>query len=1034
MTIDKALPAGYETSPDGTYAVYTPPIEVSPNDKRNYRLIRLNNDLEALLIHDDQADKSAAALNVHVGHLSDPDNLQGLAHYLEHLLFLGTEKYPRENEYKEFLAQHAGRSNASTGLDNTVFHFEVGNAHLEQALDRFAQFFISPAFNESCTDREIRAVDSEFKRNLQMDGRRLFQMGKHLSGRQHPYWHFGTGNLITLKDLPESQEINTRNELIKFYNKYYSSNIMKLVIVGREPLDELTGWVVSKFSEIRNLNIHPPAYDGPILSPKELLSMVYVKPVKDIRTLEVKFPFPDTSEHYTLKPANYINHVIGHEGNGSILSLLKRKGWASALSASSTRGGIGFEFMSFEVSLTKEGLLHCEEIIEIIFQFVKLLKQEGVVPHIWDEVTSLASIKFRFKEMVQPAEYVVSQANMMQKGYSPQWVLSGSELIRDNNPQILQNYINKLQVNNWVGRIVTQDTSVVPGGAFTNTERWYGTQYHVSPISPDLLDRLQHKLELNPELHMPLPNEFIPTDFEIHKTPTASPLTHPTLIKHTPLTRLWHKKDDIFWIPKVNIQFRFTAPLAAANPTNQAKTLLYVELVKDALNEETYSAEIAGLTYSLSSTNEGMLLFVRGYNHKASHLLEKIVHKMKNLEVEPERFARIRDQVERRYRNSYLANPSQHASYHMRYIHKEKFWTFMECLDALEFITTPKDIESFFPEILSRLHIEGLVHGNMDREQALNLSNIVETGFGQPQSLVPSELTAMRSLMLPVGCQAVYQRDTPDPSNLNSGIEYYIQMETFPLLPNAISTNTSTVASTNDRRRRTRALTQILAQIIQEPCFAQLRTTEQLGYIVQSGAQSFGNITGIKILVQSERDPKYIESRIENFLATRIYDLLFKKMDEEGFQRQVQSLIEKKMRKEVELKEETSRYWAQITSGFYDFTEREGEVDVIRRVALDDAKKFFEEWILPDAKKVRKISVHIRSQSLKQPSRNTDRKGIEKVASDKENEEEKKNREEEVVALKEGTVLVKDVVSFKAGLQLCCAPIPVVDLLRYSKL
>jgi insulysin len=72
MTSDKTLPAGFEISPDGTHAVFTQPIETSPHDERSYRLVRLNNALEVLLIHDAKADKSAAALDVHVGHLSDP--------------------------------------------------------------------------------------------------------------------------------------------------------------------------------------------------------------------------------------------------------------------------------------------------------------------------------------------------------------------------------------------------------------------------------------------------------------------------------------------------------------------------------------------------------------------------------------------------------------------------------------------------------------------------------------------------------------------------------------------------------------------------------------------------------------------------------------------------------------------------------------------------------------------------------------------------------------------------------------------------
>jgi nardilysin len=58
--------------------------------------------------------KAAAALSVGVGHFTDPWNLQGLSHYLEHMLFMGSEKYPDENDYDAFLTAHGGASNACT--------------------------------------------------------------------------------------------------------------------------------------------------------------------------------------------------------------------------------------------------------------------------------------------------------------------------------------------------------------------------------------------------------------------------------------------------------------------------------------------------------------------------------------------------------------------------------------------------------------------------------------------------------------------------------------------------------------------------------------------------------------------------------------------------------------------------------------------------------------------------------------------------------------------------------------------------------
>jgi hypothetical protein len=90
------LPYGYEKpSPDATYSVYLPTIDQSTNDDRAYRLIRLDNGMECMLVSDPTTDKSAAGISVRVGHLSDPENAQGLAHFCEHLLFMGTDKVRR---------------------------------------------------------------------------------------------------------------------------------------------------------------------------------------------------------------------------------------------------------------------------------------------------------------------------------------------------------------------------------------------------------------------------------------------------------------------------------------------------------------------------------------------------------------------------------------------------------------------------------------------------------------------------------------------------------------------------------------------------------------------------------------------------------------------------------------------------------------------------------------------------------------------------------------------------------------------------
>lgn len=106
-------------------------IIISTNDQRSYRHITLSNNLTCILIHDITTEKSSACMDVMIGSLCDPIEAQGLAHFLEHMLFMGTSKYPIENEYSSYLSSHGGSSNAYTSQENTVYYFDVQNDAME---------------------------------------------------------------------------------------------------------------------------------------------------------------------------------------------------------------------------------------------------------------------------------------------------------------------------------------------------------------------------------------------------------------------------------------------------------------------------------------------------------------------------------------------------------------------------------------------------------------------------------------------------------------------------------------------------------------------------------------------------------------------------------------------------------------------------------------------------------------------------------------------------------------------------------------
>ena len=189
-------------------------LVISPNDTREYKTLKLDNEIDVILISDPSAEKSAAALSVGVGLLHDPMSQQGMAHYLEHMLFLGTDRYPDTKGYSDFMTKNGGAHNAYTWLDITNYMFKVNNDAYDEALDRFADFFKSPKLYPEYTDKEKNAVNAEWSMRREMDFFGQFKLARQMMG-SHPANRFLIGNIETLGDKEGS---NLHKETVDFYN------------------------------------------------------------------------------------------------------------------------------------------------------------------------------------------------------------------------------------------------------------------------------------------------------------------------------------------------------------------------------------------------------------------------------------------------------------------------------------------------------------------------------------------------------------------------------------------------------------------------------------------------------------------------------------------------------------------------------------------------------------------------------------------------------------------------------------------------
>ncbi|THU96371.1 hypothetical protein K435DRAFT_664679, partial [Dendrothele bispora CBS 962.96] len=388
------------------YSQFVKPIQKSQQDDREYRIIKLDNGLEATLVHDLKADKAAASLDVAVGHLSDPDDMPGLAHFCEHLLFMGTEQFPKENEYSEFLSKNNGASNAYTSTSNTNYYFSVATAQLPGALARFAGFFHCPLFAPSCTSRELNAVDSEHKKNHQSDLWRIFQVSKHLSKDGHPWRKFGSGNRESLSKAAKDLKAKQKLPLIEWWSKEYCASRMHLCVLGKESLDELEELVSTLFSPIPNRQVDPLPmfYDHPF-GPDEKGTLVSVQTIMTMHVIEISIPLEYQGFNWRHKPANFLAHFIGHEGPGSLYSYLKQKHWVSGLRAGPQVAVRGFEFFHLTIYLTSEGFKNYKSVILSTYKYLSMLRESTFERYHQEEIASLSETRFRFLEKKRPDTY-----------------------------------------------------------------------------------------------------------------------------------------------------------------------------------------------------------------------------------------------------------------------------------------------------------------------------------------------------------------------------------------------------------------------------------------------------------------------------------------------------------------------------------------------------------------------------------------------------------------------------------------------------
>jgi secreted Zn-dependent insulinase-like peptidase len=888
-------------------------VTKSERDARQYRYLMLNNKLRVLLISDPHAEKAAAALDVHVGHNQNPSARPGLAHFLEHMLFLGTEKYPQAGEYQAFISQHGGRYNAYTAPEHTNYFFDIDSDQLAPALDRFAQFFIAPLFDPDYIERERNAVHSEYRARIKDDTRRTLDVYRELMNPAHPLSGFSVGNLETLAN---TEDLSLRDELLAFYQTYYSADLMALVVLGREPLDELQRMVLPRFGLIAQRETSLPISYPALFSEEFLPANVVIQPEKELRQLSFLFPIPNSDEHYRKKPFHYIAHLLGHEGEGSLLAFLKQLGWAESLSA-----GIGLQsrhdgLFYVTINLTEKGLRATDQIPVVLSHVIKQLELRGLKDWRYHELQQMAEIDFRFQEKSPPMDSVRALAQAMHT-YAPEDVLQANYLYTEYDEKLIRTSLSYLRDDNLLMALIAPDAKT------TNNSAYYQTPYAVAPLVP--MDDAEVKVSVRKRLFFPEANIFIPSRLAVKSQPLLPGSREagqrgvresPQRVMQQERVTAWFQQDQVFDVPKSHIHLRLKLPLVARDAAGAAQAHLFAALVQDQLNEFAYPARLAGLQYSLNANARGLDIEIAGYSSRQGLLLNNLADAIRKSRFTEERFTLLKAELIRGWRNQNKNSPYQVLLPQIPALQFEPYWSEQTLGAALE-EKTYTEFQRFSARLLHDAQLDALFYGNLFRQEAIKLTALAE-----------HQLLGTRTTPTPVPAR-VFQ--------LQGGDKPWLYQHPLDHTDNIVLLYVQGLADTPQDA----AHMQLVRQILQPLFFDRLRTERQLGYVVSVFPLALRTLEGSVFVVQSPTtNEQQLMQEIDQFLVLQ-QDVLADKLAENQ-----RALVHRLQEPPRSLAEQADRLWESVLVDDVQFSRRQELAAAVAAVTPESLLAYYRQSML----------------------------------------------------------------------------------------
>ncbi|RZF47396.1 hypothetical protein LSTR_LSTR009135 [Laodelphax striatellus] len=882
----------------------------------------------------DRLAMSACAVCVDVGSFNDPEEMPGLAHLLEHVVGAGSRTYPSEVKFGEMLNEFGGSFYSSTRGECTTYYFDCLEDNIQFFLERFSKQLISPILDHDTIEEEIANIKFEFQTDVWFNNhvnRKLLMYST--ADETNPAHKLAKGNRIIDDNVSKETLLKL---LCEFWKKNYSAHRITLAIQSRHSLKTLEMWVEEYFLNIPCNNLPAevfPACETPFKA-EEFCKLFTVEPIENENLLQISWMLPSIVKLYKSKPLHYIRCLVVQECTGSLVAYLRKKNWASEVTCNDHRSSVDFNsiysIFSIKIHLTNMGVNNMEETCRVVFTFIKFLQESIPVKWIFNEIKTVADILFAHSTDQWPLLNVKNLAENMRLYPSIDYI-QGEHLFSEYDPDVILQLLTSMKPNN--ANIIITSLNKSEKIVLENVEPWLGKRYSKSNYTTEFEEDLTAKQYFC----LPNANPFIANDFSILPSPEEDKII-PEVISKSDKLEVWYKLETKFQRPEGCLRLKFASP----EVNKSVKSYVMFELLLLALDrvvrQEIHPALTSGFDYSLNIDENGFVIFLYGFNEKLGLLLESVMKCVKKSEsisdlISDEEYDEF---LETAISKSDLERKPFKLCYEL--IQKIIFTPIWSYFDKLSVDITDEQLlkihlDTFAKKFLETSSLKCFIHGNISREQAMVMINIITNSNELPSDVLKHK-SRIRVCDLPIG-ELYCKVQSFDSKNPHHYLINYFQCG---------------ICETKEQCKL-----RLIVFLLKEYLSKKHSKEQMIFNVFAYPFEKYQKIMGILVAVKSKEDSHLIDVNASEFLQKFSHDL--EQIPVSIFEQLKATFIKTVQQETKDLVEETNKLWNEINNHVPVFDRQKKEIEETKKLNIQEIRETFKKTI--DSKSKRKLSVEV---------------------------------------------------------------------------